>query len=288
MEIIFSNIYNENFEKKKIYYKNYDINSLIQQKTNLNLELFDSTFSNFPATKEILALANFYCKNLGFKTTFFGDQKSLNLYKNIEFDEFKIIPDNFIKEYYLQSFWSIGKLYALRQTYNHCFHIDSDLFLIRPLPDIFLNQDLVCFYEENYVQNFFENTQNLFNISPVNINLPNNSYNCAIMGGKDFKSMHKAIDILLSFYFKNRQYINEVSKKHKNLKNFYPTSLFEQVWLFQILKCMKKQIASLIEAKDYKSYWEETQKRGYVHLTYRKWFYQKTCEQFVKKYNIKY
>jgi hypothetical protein len=265
MEILFSNIYNI----KKV-------------DTSPNVEM--------------TAISNFFIKKLGFQTTFFGDKKSLELYKNIEFDNFKLIPESFINSL-PYCFWSMSKLYAIRQTNNPCLHIDSDLFITKPFPENFLENDIVCFHNEKFAEQSVKILQNLIDIKPKECEqFPIISYNCGIIGGQDIKTLHMAIDILFNFLIKNKLYLDNIAKKfnHKDYPEyrwlFYPPVLFEQIWLFQIFKFFKKNINELI--KDMKN-WDHslkfTKKTGYFHLMMSKMLYEESWgKNILYKYNIKY
>ena len=295
MEILFSNIYNAK-KRNNIDYESISYESLLklskEERKNL-LDEIEPKLNVLPPSLEMAAVANYWCKKHGFKTTFFGDETSLSLYKNIEYDNFKLIPESFIKSN-TKYFWSIGKLYAIRQTNNPFLHIDSDLFLTKPLPENYLKQDTVCFHNEKFVQNHIDILQYLFKIKPKESeNKSNVSYNCGIMGGQDYQSWHKAIDILISFVDQNRETIDFISKKYTNDPKyahlFYPPVLFEQIWLFQILKSFGKQISELLIINNWvESFNEVTKKSGYIHLMSHKWLYQYHCKKFVKNNNIKF
>jgi hypothetical protein len=302
MEMLFSNIYNSKNQEndKNIDYSEIDVDEILsnrhlmteQDKQQALVKLNEFSRKLCPSV-EMIALSNYYCKELGFTTTFFGDEISLKMHKNIEFDNFKLIPKDFIDNS-LKCFWSSGKLYALRNTQNPCYHIDSDLFLTKPLPPNFLKQDIVCFHSEYFREKDFQVLQNLFEINPVkSFNFPTISYNCGIMGGQDYQSMHKAIDILFDFLNKNKTHINKVNKENENNKEyfnkdiFYPAVLFEQIWLFQILKSLGKNISELIQIHNWKeSFLNETQKSGYVHLMRYKVFYIEKIKRKIKDLNI--
>lgn len=244
---------------------------------------------------EMLAIANFYIKQLGFKTTFFGNDISLELHKNIEFDYFKIIPNDFINSM-PKCFWSMSKLYALRQTNSPFLHIDSDLFITKPFTENFLQNDVVCFHSETFV-NFIQ-LQKLFDIRPKEcLNFPVISYNCGVMGGQDFNSWHKAIDIVFNFLIENKYYLENIADHYNNDSRyeniFYPSVLFEQIWLYQVLKFLgKNNIKELIMGmKDWKGNFAKlTRKTGYIHLmeTKSEFAQKKTFKKIVEFKNIKY
>jgi len=261
MEVLFSNIYN---------IKDTDV----------------------PPTIEMAALSNYFIKKLGFKTVFFGDERSLDLHKNIEYNEFKLIPKDFIKSM-PKCFWSVSKLYSLQQTNKPCIHIDSDLFVTKPFPKDFLQNDVVCFHHENFSYRHMKQLQDVFIIKPKECEkFPIISYNCGVMGGQDFNSWHKAIDILFLYLIENKEYLDEVTSKYKINRPhfFYPPVLFEQIWLFQILKFLNKnKIAEMVEGIKCwkKSFMQVTRQTGYIHLMKTKIIHNEKWKYFLKYQNIK-
>jgi hypothetical protein len=229
------------------------------------------------------AFANYFAQKQGFETVFFGDDKSLESFKNIEFNYIEKISENSLKNF-PNSFWSIGKLIALSSMNESCIHIDNDLFLTKPISNNFLQNDIYCFHDESYIN--FENKERSLKIRPKQtLNYPIISYNCGIMGGQDINTIKNSINIIFNFVSNNYNYL-------ENTPLFEKISIIiEQIWLYQIIKSFNKEISPLIQIKNTKNYIEsEVKKTGYIHLMQSKKLEinRVSIEEHLIKNNIKY
>lgn len=235
--------------------------------------------------KILAAYANFWAQKNGFETIFFGDETSLKDFKNIKYDHTYKMPHNLRKNFPRQ-FWSVGKLISLSLMNEPCIHIDNDLFLTKPIPDVFLKNDIYCFHNELFVD--FEKIENSFEIRPSQtLGFPVISYNCGVIGGQDIITIQNSINILFDFIFNNLDYLEKfnLTNKDQNL-----SVVMEQIWLYQIIKSFNKQINELIQPKNWqKSFESQTVKTGYVHLmTDNKLKFIDLIEKALIKKNISY
>lgn len=247
---------------------------------------------------ELYALSNFLVKkhHPNFHTTFYGDEESLKLFGNINFDHFELISNDKLK-YIPKELWTLGKLCSMLQVNEPFLHIDGDMLLFKPLQNNFLNKDIICFHDESFFNHAIDNMQNVLGLQPKHCQgITRVSYNCGIFGGMDFQSIQKAIHVILEFTIENSSYIvRKITEYKQNFTKvpyyyFDISILIEQVWLFQILKNFNKIIYPIVNIKNwYESYDKMMQETGYVHLlSDRKVAYHDRIKNIVKQLNIKY
>lgn len=244
---------------------------------------------------ELYALSNFLVKKHypKFQTIFYGDEESLKLFDNIQFDNLEIISNDTLKNI-PKELWTLGKLCSMLQVNEPFLHIDGDMLLFKPLQNNFLNKDIICFHDEAFFDHAIVNMQNVLGIQPNQCQgISSVSYNCGIFGGRDFKNIHYAINTVLNFVIENKNHIVSTIKEHKLKKfNYYfdLSILVEQVWLFQILKFLGKEIYSVVEIDNwYESYDKMLKDTGYIHLlSDKKDIYHEKIKEITDKLNIKY
>ena len=209
-------------------------------------------FSNSKSWTQLSALSNYHAKQLGFETIFFGDEASLKEFKNVEYNHFEIISNKEIEQF-PGCLWSMGKLIALKKVKEPCIHLDLDVFLKDCFDKEKLNKDIICLNDEIFKNKNMIELQSIFkDRKPIQASGEETiSYNCGIMGGNDYTTMHNSIDIVFNYVIKNYDFIDSINSEfskeevHKNI--FCPTVLVEQIWLFQILKgFFKKEISKVI------------------------------------------
>ena len=228
-----------------------------------------SVYSNYPTDQyvEMTAIANYFAKKQGFETIFYGDETSIKDFKKINFDHIELLP-SFYSKNLPKCFWSSSKLFSLLTMNEPCIHIDNDFFLVKPIPENFLKNDIFCFHDESFVERWITRVQKLYQIRPSQtLNFPIISYNCGIMGGQDIKTIKYGIQILIDYIVNNASIIDDVYFKYKSNPNFFPAVLMEQVWLFQIFKFLGKDIKTLINPENWEQSFEEALfESGYIHL----------------------
>lgn len=212
----------------------------------------------------LTAYANFWAKKQGFETVFFGDERTLKNFKEIEFDDTCKISSELYKEL-PKNFWSASKLISLSLMNEPCIHIDNDLFLTEKIPSNFLQNDIYCYHHEAFVN--FNHLQNNVKIRPPEtIGYPTISYNCGIMGGQDINTIKNSVNIVLDFVSTNSNYLESVTANGIEIHSNNISVLIEQIWLYQIIKYFNKTIAPLIEVSDWKDWQSKSLQSGYIHL----------------------
>jgi hypothetical protein len=258
--------------------------------------IYNREAPDYEGWPELAAFSNFLIQKHGFETIFFGDEASLKIYKNIKYNHIeKINQKDF--NFFPKCLWSIGKLVSLYKIREPAIHIDFDLLFFKKPCISKLENDIVCLHSEFFIEYFMKILQDLFIIKPKQcLNFPTISYNCGIVGGKDYKIIHKSLDILFQYIIENHNYIDVINNKYKNTiidpnyDLFCPAALIEQVWFFQIIQSFNKKISPLFtEITD----WHETypavsNKEGFLHLMRDKFMYKDLINNIVYKNNIKY
>lgn len=252
----------------------------------------NNTFSECPSNEyiKITALSNFLAQKQGFETIFYGNDESIKDFKKINFNHIQKFPDKSFNNL-PKCFWSAGKLIALSLMNEPCIHIDNDLFLTKPIPEDFLKNDIVCFHDELFVNEWINSLQNLFKICPEQcLGFPFISYNCGLIGGKDITTIHRSIEILMNFIKINAKNIDDLYLKYTNYPLYIsPSVLIEQVWLFQIFKYFNKNITNLVKINNWRESFEKMSKeKGYIHLMKTKLNYKNDITTYLNKHKIKY
>lgn len=259
----------------------------------------ENPFAIYPSNHylEFTALANYFAKKQGFETIFFGDEKSLKNFKNIEFNYTERLSTDRLRKF-PECFWAAGKLLAIDSMNEPCIHIDNDLFLTKPIPENFLKNDIVCFHDEKFAMNNaalqLEKLQELFHIKPKEAEgFPSISYNCGIMGGQDLQTIKKSINIIFDFITYYALHIDSINLKYINNPNvktfFYPPVLIEQIWFYQVIKSFGKEITPLIHINNWdENFKKVTMETGYLHLMGQKKFFKEHVKKTLLNKNIKY
>ena len=239
---------------------------------------------------EMAKLSNFLAQQQGFKTTFFGDKKSIEIFNNVKYDEVNELNDDRIKNI-SPSLWSIGKLLTISKIKEPFLHLDHDLFLFKKIDETFLNKNLVYFHNEDYYDSLMDNFQTSFEFQLLNIqNIQNTSKNCAIIGGQNYKILNTVCNEILDFIFQNKNEINLKlnSDKILNYPKFMPAVLIEQVWIFKLLNYYKEEFSPLLKEKSLHDLSLEAYTNNICHLqeTKNTINIQKSIRKMNKYYNL--
>jgi hypothetical protein len=231
-------------------------------KNNLNSEKLISNL-------EMAKLSNFLAQSHGYKTCFYGDRDSLNLFSQIGFNEFYELDDERIKEIPNQ-IWSIGKLFAMLKTNEPFIHMDYDIFLFKKFDQNFLKNDVIYYHNEYHIDKAVDKYQSFFNLRPSEAKpFINRSYNCALFGGQNFKIIHSVCNQIITFIIDNKKEINNIliSKESLNFESFWSALLIEQVWIFQLLEHYKQKfVPYLKETIDLETISAEAYIKNICHL----------------------
>lgn len=234
---------------------------------------FVSPLSSRPeeAIKDMTAIAVHFLKKHYGEANLITNKFGANLFKDVGFTSIDLELENYtslFEEY--KDIWSLGKLFS----YMHIckknkpfLHIDNDVFLIKPLPENLINQDI-------FAQNLETDAFDFYNIKIFYENCPNKSFmenkyldlgapNLGIFGGQD-------IDFIANYA---RNAINLILDKTninfwKNINFPEPwqkAAIAEQYFLGQYARNFNKKISFL---KDFKT--EEGYQNEYSHVMNRK------------------
>jgi len=237
--------------------------------SNLNMSRFkDFDDETLKVTNEMAKLSNFLVQEYGYKTCFYGDKYSLNFFSNINYSEFNELNDERVNEI-PQKIWSIGKLFSMLKPNEPFIHLDYDIFLFKNFDKDFLNKDLVYYHKELYRDSKLDEYQSFFELIPVKTrSFINRSYNCGLIGGKNFKILQKICEEILSFIIDNKKEINIKlnSAENLNFPKYMPSVLIEQVWIFQLLKYYKQVTTPYLLNTDLELIAKESYLKNLCHI----------------------
>jgi hypothetical protein len=225
--------------------------------------------SSLNTTFEMAKLSNFLVQNHGYKTCFYGDRKSLEFFSNIKFNEFFELKDerlNFIPH----QIWSVGKLFSILNVNEPFIHMDYDIFLFKNFDKNFLNNEVLYYHNEFHLDSLLKEYQSFFQFQPVNTKFfISRSYNCGLLGGKNFKILQRICEEIINFIVDNQEVIRKKldSKKNLSFASFLPPVLIEQVWIFQLLKYYKQEFTPYLnQTKNLKIINKESYAKNICHL----------------------
>lgn len=174
------------------------------------------------------------------------------------------------KEY--KDVWSLGKIKAynlIAKKGDPFLHFDSDVFLIKELPEDLLNSNIFCqsfeknCYSDYKLYAFNEFCINKFYPKEFNIFDKNNHScpNCGIVGGKD-------LDFFKIYSETSMNVVLDKENKRFWTKNYIQPHLraciAEQFYLGAISKCLNKEITTFIQIKNRKAL--NYKSNEYIHL----------------------
>ena len=247
---------------------------------------------------ELAALSNFYAKKHGYKTHFFGDSKSIEIIKNVEYDNITELPEDKLKNI-PNCLWSLSKFVTIGMLNEPFLHLDTDFMMKKPINKKIIDSEIICFHTEKYVLDKTTLLQKAFPIHPLNkFDLSPLSYNCAVRGGQNFEYIKEKINFLLEYAVINKnlfESLNILYRRFFNSKKIYnyfyfPPVLVEQVWLFQLFIEDGKKITKILgNPSSWIKMRDSNIKSELVHLMgVEKMFYKKKIIKHVNELNIKY
>lgn len=202
---------------------------------------------------ELAALSNYSARLHGYETILYTDSKGYNSLKNIEYSEFRELPENILNKF-PKNGWSLGKLLAASLIKEPFLHFDFDLILSRPLNQEIFNKKAIFSYQEIWMDYVLQ--KSIFIIKKIPDILNNNdyrSYNCSIFGGQDFESFNNVCKYIYEYAIEHAEYYDKISSHHDALKEkgivkhyLFLTNIFEQLWMPKMLKNLNIDIDTIL------------------------------------------
>lgn len=217
----------------------------------------------YKTSASLAALSNYHLQNQGYETILFADEYSLKELSKVNFTHREPLRPH-ETNHFPQWLWSLGKLVALKKIKEPCIHIDLDL-LYKKINPLDIEKGILCLHKEQYQKKAHLLMQEVFRIRPKETEgIDIMSYNCGLIGAKDYETLHDAIDILFNFIEDNHSDIITITEYYK--KAMLSTLLVEQVWLLQIVKYLGKNVSTICEFPEWNTQGIETlAKYGIVH-----------------------
>ncbi len=234
-------------------------------------------------------ISHSYVSRLGYETIGFFDKKNINKFDEVRFGEKRILDNNILNKL-PQNIWSLGKLLVFATIDEPFIHIDFDVFMLENHIKQYENKDLFCFHKEPWRPiNHFDYIKN----TPLDnkyLNIKNNAecYNCAIIGGSNFKQINDCAKEVLDYIINNKDYLYDLMSYELRHNDDWSLPVFiEQILFMNICKyklnlteiptVFNKQdniddiFASMKEKKTYhlwgeKKYFMDTVKITYLNL----------------------
>lgn len=218
----------------------------------------DFIYSNFSNVKnsipgsdnpEMLKLSNYLSQQHGHKTIFYGDKNSLEIFNHIPFNERYELTDPRILKM-PKELWSICKFFAIIERNAPFLHIDHDMLLFKNIDEKFLKKNILYFHKEPFLDEKTHNYQKAFKLQlEKGARYKNKSYNCAILGGQNYKILKQICNEIIDYIIENLEKINSTihSKKISKFENFMAPVLVEQVWIFKLLQHYKQKFTPLLK-----------------------------------------
>jgi len=194
--------------------------------------------------KEIAAVSNYFAKQHGYETVLYTDVSGNLLLNKIDYDNIILMPENLLNKF-PKTGWSLGKLLATSMIKEPFFHLDFDLFLFKPLEENIINSPITFLHDEIWMDAILANSSFVLKKKPELLKNLNNyrSYNCAIFGGKDYKTFNEVSKYIYEYAIENAEFLEKISTQQRTFKNkkivndyLYLAMILEQLWLPQIIK----------------------------------------------------
>jgi len=171
--------------------------------------------NNIPVIAKQAKVSNLCLKKNNHTTILYTDNESFPFFKDIPYDDIKIIDPREFGLPNLKQYWALTKFIPAILTKEPFLHSDIDLFLPNSnsiLNDISLDNSIITMHYEPWVHS------SLFNILPSNIikqvfdidSSKAQVYNFSIFGGKDIQTIQSAINRLIAGIKNNLQVIDDI------------------------------------------------------------------------------
>jgi hypothetical protein len=195
---------------------------------------------HFFCNLEMAKLANLFAQKQGYKTCLYTDEngyKKLTPY--INYDEV-ILFDKEVVAQLNPNIWSMGKILAMSMVKEPFVHIDFDLFLLKPLPNDFIDKDFFSLYPEPWLFQIPYYEKGILKIyklypHPEELDFKDfSSYNFAVVGGQKFKEINFVCSRLLDFSIMHGKTLEKFLDKesyHKPIQK----QLFSHSWSLAVI-----------------------------------------------------
>jgi|688.fasta_scaffold163882_1 hypothetical protein len=268
--------------------------------------------------KKLAAFSNFLMRRQGYKTILYVDELSSHIFKNIPYDEVRIMSLSDLSLIPIP-FWSGGKFIAIKNHERPFVHVDFDFFLFHK--EIFKKVENSKFFTlndepwvkhkvmKNFVQDMFENTGFL-----PNMNMEKDifiSRNFGVFGTScpEYLNVLKNNANIILNYVKQNKFFFESNKfqrivdSHKTFTAYFPVSLEQVCYRLMCERPLKigEKIVLLPSFNSEDSLVDENEKNinhytmpytitgtGMCHLVCDKYKFMSTINTYIQKYNIKY
>ncbi len=200
---------------------------------------------------EMAKFSNFLLQKYGFETIFVGDEKSIDFYKPVPYNQVLKLDDriNHIPE----TMWSAGKLIALSMMNEPVIHVDFDLFFLNQINIDKINKPIICLHTEKNLNHIWEGLYKKYiSIAPQKtLNQEITSYNAALIGGTNINLIKSCANELIDYAINNKDKINQIGNFTKNLitgdADDNIAVLLEQIWLYQLFKYSNEKISTYLQ-----------------------------------------
>jgi len=206
--------------------------------------------------------------------TLITDSKSKNLFQDAPFTN--ITTDLDVFDGVENRNWALGKLYAyklLAEKEEPFLHIDYDVLLMKPIPEEFIQNDIVVQSTEVYAYDQYKLEKFYANIGEkYEFELPDKThkaYNMGIFGGTNYEFIKKYAKSALDFSLdaKNKDVFEVMYKE----RTWMPATISEQYYLWLLAKKYGITVTTYLDGDDSDRISNikldnDAIKKGYVHI----------------------
>jgi hypothetical protein len=268
------------------------------------------TDEHFFITEDFALISNELAKKHGYETVLFTDDFGIEELKNIKYDKVVKFDQNLLNRL-PKTGWSLAKILAMSSMQEPFMHVDFDLFLIKNLRQDFLENQVFCFHKEKwltepqgekdkngkFIENsiinpysfeFLDKVRILLNETEDNFSIKNyhklTSYNCAIVGGQNYKVFKKASEYVIKYALKYKDILENFPIIHRMEVDWFPAVFLEQVLYMNLIKLHSgiNEIPFYLKAETTEDLNIEAQKEKIIHIWGSKLKFQHNMEKFIE------
>lgn len=268
------------------------------------------TNEHFFITEEFAFISNKLAQKHGYETILFTDEYGKEELKKIKYDHV-ITLDKFMLERFPTTGWSLAKILAMASMKEPFMHMDFDLFLIKNLKPEFIQNKIFCLHKERwltepqgekdkngrFIQNsiinpysfeFLDKVKLLLSQTEDNFSIKNyhklTSYNCAIVGGQNYKIFKKSSEYVIKYAMKYKDILQNFSEINNMDVDWFPAVFLEQILFMNLIRLNShvEDIPIYLKSETTEDLNIEAQQEKIIHIWGSKLKFKNNIEKFME------